>query len=87
MSYRVVPCAPAANLSIGVLDYRTSEGGYLRLVPLSVAGSDGIASVELRQTPLVVRGREYGGRGGYSRWGRCPCSQTLRFRPCIALGY
>ncbi|KAL4440013.1 hypothetical protein ABPG75_003014 [Micractinium tetrahymenae] len=53
ITYRAVPCAPPSNLSVGVLDYRTSGGGYLRLVPLYVAGSDGVASVELRQTPLV----------------------------------
>ncbi|PSC68366.1 Nucleolar and coiled-body phospho 1 [Micractinium conductrix] len=59
VAYRAVECAPPGNASVSVLAYRDSEvmlkkGGYLRLVLSGVAGTRGISSVELRQTPLVA---------------------------------
>ncbi|PRW59918.1 Nucleolar and coiled-body phospho 1 [Chlorella sorokiniana] len=55
VTYRSTECRPPAgsNITMTVLDYRASEGGYLRLVLSSVAGSSGIQTVEARQTPLA----------------------------------
>lgn len=58
VTYRPTECRPppGTNMTVTLLDYRASEGGYLRLVLSNVAGSSGIQAVETRQTPLAVRG-------------------------------
>ena len=47
---------PSPSPPFQVLDYRASDGGWLRLVLSNVQGGSGINTVELRQTPLAVRG-------------------------------
>ena len=48
--YAPVPCAPVANLSVRVTDVRSSAGGYVRLVPMAVAGDGTVSSIQVRPT-------------------------------------
>lgn len=53
VSYSIVECTPPGNATVSVDIYRAGDGGYLRLAVFNLAGSSGIAELELRQTPLV----------------------------------
>ena len=46
-----VNCAPPGNISVHVVDWRTSQGGWLRLALTDVAGSGDITRVQLSASP------------------------------------
>ena len=60
VTFRPIECSPppSVNISVAVTEYRPTEGGWLRLVLANLAGSTGVASVELRQSPLAVSGAQ-----------------------------
>eukprot|EP01025_Chloroclados_australasicus_P026094 TRINITY_DN2592_c0_g1_i5.p1 TRINITY_DN2592_c0_g1~~TRINITY_DN2592_c0_g1_i5.p1 ORF type:complete len:424 (-),score=50.16 TRINITY_DN2592_c0_g1_i5:278-1492(-) len=47
--FRRVSCQPPAGMMVRVTDYRASEGGWIRLVIMEVAGKADIAAVDIRQ--------------------------------------
>ena len=52
ITYRSTECRPPAGITVTVRDYRSTDGGWLRLSVGDMAGSAGLAGVELRQAPL-----------------------------------
>ena len=46
---RQVPCRPTNNIQLRILELRATEGGYLKLTLLDVAGGGALSSVSVRQ--------------------------------------
>lgn len=64
-------CLPLLPCSSWPALFLPAEGGYIRLDLQSVAGTGGIASIELRKSPLAVSGQGQ----GQTRVGECHVGQ------------
>ncbi|KAL4434037.1 hypothetical protein ABPG75_000478 [Micractinium tetrahymenae] len=53
IQWRQVECDAPAPIVADIDTYRATQGGYIRLSLESVAGTGGIASIELRKSPLA----------------------------------